>query len=63
MGKLRNGKEGGSSNILPEMTKTVYGNKEIRALLLDFIHTVWEERQVIRKWAGASFSPAPRRAT
>ena len=45
-GKLKNGKAGGSYNILPEMIKTAYGTNEFRALSLDPIHTEWEETQV-----------------
>ena len=61
LGKLRNGKAGGSSSILPEMIKTACSNEEFRTLLLDLIHTVWEERQVPREWADAILVPVPKK--
>ena len=61
MGKLKNGKAAGSSNILPEMIKTASDNEEFRVFLLDLIHTVWKERQVPRKWADAILVPIPKK--
>ena len=61
MGKLRNGKAAGSSNILPEMIKTACGNEKFRELLLDLIHTVWEESRVSREWADAILVPIPKK--
>ena len=60
LGRLKNGKAAGSYNILPEMSKTVCDNEEFRALLLDFIHTVWDERQVPREWADTIIVPIPK---
>ena len=61
LGKLKNGKAAGSSNILPEMIKTASDNEEFRVFLLDLIHTVWEERQVPRQWADAIFVLNPKK--
>ena len=61
LGRLKNGKAAGSSNILPEMIKTACDDEEFRALLLDLIHTVWEERQVPREWADAILVPIPKK--
>ena len=60
LGRFKNGKAAGSSNILPEMIKTACDNGEFMALLLDLIHTVWEERKVPREWADA-IVPTPRK--
>ena len=56
-GKLKNGKAGGSYSILPEMIKTAYGTDEFRALLLDPIHTGWDETHVPREWADVILVP------
>ena len=61
LGKLKSGKAAGNSNILPEMIKTACDNEEFRALLLDLIHTVWEERKVPREWADAILVPIPKK--
>ena len=61
LGKLRNGKAAGSSNILPEMIKTACNNEEFRELLLDLVHTVWEEGRVPREWADATLVPIPKK--
>ena len=55
LSKLKNGKAEGSSNILPDMVKATCEEESFRDLLLDFVHTVWEERQ--------SSSPSPRKGT
>ena len=59
LGKLKNGKAGGGSSILPEMVTTACDNEEFKVLLQDLIHTVWEERRVPREWADAILVPIP----
>ena len=44
LSKLKNGKAGGSFNILPDMVKAACEEESFRDLLLDLVHTVWEER-------------------
>ena len=61
MGKLRNGKAAGSSNIMPGMIKTACGNEEFMELLLDLVHAVWEESWVPREWADAILVPIPKK--
>ena len=46
--KLKNGKAAGSTNILPEMVRAAYEEVSFQTLLLDLVHTVWEERKVPR---------------
>ncbi len=43
LAKLKNGKAGGSSRILPEMVKAGCCTEEFLTLLLDLVHTAWEE--------------------
>ena len=45
VGKLKSGKAGGSSEVLPEMLKTSCYDAEFRHLILDLLHSVWKERQ------------------
>ena len=59
--KLKNGKAAGSSNILPEMVKAAYEEASFQTLLLDLVHTVWEERKVPCKWADATIIPIPKK--
>ena len=61
LGKLKNGKAAGGSNILPEMIKTACDKEEFRALVLDLIHTGWKEMQVPREWADAILVPIPKK--
>ena len=59
--KLKNGKAGGDSNILPEMIKAACCKEDFLAMLLDLIHTVWEERRVPRDWSNAILIPIPKK--
>ena len=61
LSKLKNGKAGGSSNILPDMVKAACEEESFRDLLLDLVHTVLEERQVPREWADATLIPIPKK--
>ena len=61
LNKLKNGKAGGSSNILPEMVKAACEEESFQTLLLDLVHTVWEERKVPQEWADAIIIPIPKK--
>ena len=58
LGKLKSGKAGGSSGILPEMAKVACEEEEFLELLLALVHTVWDER---REWADATIIPIPKK--
>ena len=59
--KLKNGKAGGSSGILPEMVKVGGCRRECLEMLLGLIHTVWEEQHVSRDWTDAILIPIPKK--
>ena len=61
LGKLKTGKAGGNSNILPEMVKVACDDSEFKCLLLDLVHSVWEEQRVPREWADAILVPIPKK--
>ena len=42
LGKLRNEKAPGNSNIFPEMVKAGRGNEFFKEMLLDLISSVWQ---------------------
>ena len=42
--KLKNGKAGGNSNILPDVVKAACEEESFQDPLLDLVHTVREER-------------------
>ena len=59
--RLKNGKAGGNSQILPEMVKIGCGSETVLASLLDLVHTVWEESKVPRDWSNAVLIPIPKK--
>ena len=59
--KLKNGKAGGSFNILTEMVEVACDAVEFIECLLDLTCTVWDERQVPREWANATLVPIPKK--
>ena len=61
LAKLKNGKAGGNSQILPEMVKTGCRSEAVLASLLDLVHTVWEEGKVPRDWSNAVLIPIPKK--
>ena len=61
LGKMKNGKAGGSSGILPEMVKVACEDEEFLELLLALVHAVWEERRVPQEWADATLIPIPKK--
>ena len=63
LAKLKNGKAGRSSRILPEMVKAGGCRTDFLTFLLDLVHTVWEEQRVPRDWSDAILIPIPKKGT
>ena len=61
LGKLKNGKAGGRSNILPEMLKAACEEEDFLDLLLVLVHTAWEKSGVPREWEDATLIPIPKK--
>ena len=61
LGKLKNGKASGSSNILPEMLKAGGRVEEFTAVITDLIHRIWEERRVHKEWVDSILIPMPKK--
>ena len=61
LGKLKNGKVPGSSNILPEMLKAGGRVKEFTTMIADLVHRIWEERRVPMEWVDAILIPVPKK--
>ena len=53
LGKLKNGKAAGYSNILPEMFKGGTRNDDFVSMLTKLMSAVWEYRCVPHEWADA----------
>ena len=49
LGKLRNGKAVGTSNILPEMLKVGAKNEDFVCMLTDLLSAAWEETRIPHK--------------
>ena len=43
------------------MVKAAYEEVSFQTLLLDLVHTVWEERKVPCEWADATIIPIPKK--
>ena len=61
VGKLKNGKAGGESGILPEMIKAICSDDDIMEMLLSLIHQVWDECKVPADWCNATLIPVPKK--
>ena len=61
VGKLKTGKAGGSSGILPEMVKAACSDSDFLELLLSLVHQAWKERQVPKEWTDAILVPIPKK--
>ena len=61
VGRIKPGKAGGSSGILPEMLKASCCDEEFRDLLLNLVQTVWRERRVPQDWSDAVLVPIPKK--
>ena len=59
--KLKNGKAGGESRILPEMVKVACCEEEFVQMLLDLVKDVWQEGKVPEDWRDAMLVPIPKR--
>ena len=59
LGKLRNGKAAGKSNILPEMLKAGRSNEDFVDMLTSLVVTVWEVRRVPQEWVDVIIVPIP----
>ena len=53
LGKLKNGKAEGYSNILPKMFKAGTRNEDFVSMLMKLMRAVWENRCVPHEWADA----------
>ena len=61
LAKLKNGKAGGNSQILPEIVKIGYKSEAVLTSLLNLVHTVWEESKVLRDWSNTVLIPIPKK--
>ena len=61
LGKLRKGKAGGKSGILPELL--VYGGAEMCDRLLMVMKDMWEEGRVVDDWRNAEIVPIPKKGS
>ena len=50
IGKLKSGKAGGDSGILPEMVKAASCQEGFFHLLMDLVYAVWCECRVSKEW-------------
>lgn len=51
IGKVTNGKAGGSSGILPEMITEACNDTTFFELILDMTQTAWKESKVLQDWS------------
>ena len=61
IGKLRSGKAGGESGILPEMVKAVCYEKAFMSSLLKLTEDVWRRGEVPSDWCDAVLIPLPKK--
>ena len=61
LGKLKNGKAAGKSNILPEMLKAEKRDEGYMSMLTDLVNAAWEERQVPQDWVDAILMSIPKK--
>ena len=59
--KLKNGKAGGKSGVLPEMLKAACGDNEVAEMLLKLLCRVWEEKTVPKDWVDAILVTIPKK--
>ena len=59
--KVKNGRAGGESSILPEMVKDACIGYEFSKRLLELVHDVWEKRSVPDDWRDAILIPIPKK--
>ena len=61
LGKLKNGKAPGISNIFPEMLKADCRVEEFIGMIADLVHRIWEERRVPKEWVDSILIPIPKK--
>ena len=61
LGKLKNGKASGSSDILPDMLKVGKNNTALVEMLIELFQTAWENEQVPQEWVDAILIPIPKK--
>ena len=61
LGKLKNGKAPGSSNVLPGMLKVAMKGGEFGQMVLDLVKAVWKNKHVPQEWVDAILIPIPRK--
>ena len=61
VGKLKNGKAGGNSKILPEMVKVAWHDDEFADVLMELVHDVWRQQRVSKDWVDAVLIPIPKK--
>ena len=54
LGKLKDGKAAGYSNILPDMVKAVVQSEDFVSMLTELVSVLWENRCVPHEWADLS---------
>ena len=59
LGKLKNWKAAGCSNILPEMLKAGALNEDILSMLTELMSAVWEDKCVPHEWEGTILISIP----
>ena len=57
IGKLKSGKAGGDSGILPEMVKAASCEEGLFHFLMDLMHAAWCEWRVPKEWSDAVLVP------
>ena len=61
IGKLKNGKAGGASGILPEMVKTSCCDSDFLELLSNLVQTTWEKGEMPKNWSDALLVQIPKK--
>ena len=61
VGKLKGGKAGGSTGILPEMVKTACCEEAFMSALMELVHDVWRQCSVPSNWWDAILVPIPKK--
>ena len=59
--KLKNGKAGGATRVLPEMVKAGCSEVEFLEKMLSLVQTSWMERRVPKDWTDAVLVPIPKK--
>ena len=61
LGKMKNGKVGGESGILPEMLRAACSEEDFTKRLLELVGDVWRECEVPTDWRDAVLVPLPKK--